>query len=329
MAVIKKKWSRLVSDLGIYDKLSGFVGYIDAIEVLRGQVLGVQDYTETISSLYEFVTDSFFKYNPVMPKRNLWNDLDIFLSSYKEYDSRIITLIHLKLQEYLGFYKKMLEDKGVSRALLYSKNYQNLANSMSETSRDSTQNSSESNSSSLSGSNSKESVGSSTKRTTGNKNELGRKIHSETPQNSALYDSQTGSIGDALFDQAIADYASSLDRNKVGTDYQDNEGVENESNDTTNESRSETGNSSLSGSQKDSASGSTETTNEGSSATKVTGTTWEESRKNLDLVFYNELKDYIFRLPELVYSYYSIDTKPFTDLYKDFIQYIESLESQE
>ena len=229
----------------------------------------------------------------------------------------------------MAFYEKLLRDKGVSRALLYNKNYQNLANSMSETSRDSSQSSSESNSSSLSGTNTKESVGASSKRTTGNRNELGRKIHSETPQNSALYDSTSASIGDALFDQAIADYASSLDRNKVGTDYQDNEGIENETNDTTNESRSESGNSSVSGSQQDSASANTETTNKGSSATSVTGTTWEEARKNLDLVFYNELKNYIMSLPYKVYSWYSIDTIPFPDLQGMFLEYVNMITSDD
>lgn len=294
MAVIKKKWNRFVGDLGAYSLLADFNGYITGLDDLRRTKLNVND-PEGIEDLFDYVMEHFIKYNPVT-NSNYWKDMDIFLSSFKQYDTRFINLIRLKLQEYVGFYKKVLTDNGVTRALLYSKSYQNLANSSSETSRESSQDNTETTSSSASGS----------------RNELGRKIHSETPQNSSLYNA-TESTADTLFDTAIADYASNLDRNKVSSSSSD----------------SESGSSRLQGSQEDSATGSTETSNEGSSSTSVTGTTWEEGQKNLELVFYNELKEYIARIPEMIYNHYSIDTKPFTELQKDFYDYIKSLESVE
>ena len=107
----------------------------------------------------------------------------------------------------------------------------------------------------------------------GNASSVERGTNSETPQNSSLYNpSQPES--DSLFDEAIADYASNINKNKA----------------------------------------STESSNEGSSETLITGGTWVEEKKNLQLVFFNELKEYIISIPDRIYSYYSIDTVPFTEL---------------
>lgn len=119
-----------------------------------------------------------------------------------------------------------------------------------------------------------------------------RGTNSETPQNSNLYNpSQPES--DSLFDEAIADYASNINKNKA----------------------------------------SSESSNEGNSQTLVTGGTWDEQKKNLQLVFFNELKEYIISIPDRIYSYYSIDTVPFTELqvlrgkyYKELADLLESYE---
>ena len=100
-----------------------------------------------------------------------------------------------------------------------------------------------------------------------------RGINSETPQNSSLYDSQQPE-SDALFDQAIADYASNINKSKA----------------------------------------SQSSSNEGSSTTVVTGGTWEEQKKNIQLIFFNELKEYIVSIPDRIYSWYSIDTVPVPEL---------------
>ena len=119
-----------------------------------------------------------------------------------------------------------------------------------------------------------------------------RGTNSETPQNSSLYNpSQPES--DSLFDEAIADYASHINKNKA----------------------------------------SSESSNKGNSETLVTGGTWDEQKKNLQLVFFNELKEYIISIPDRIYSYYSIDTIPFTELqvlrgkyYKELADLLESYE---
>lgn len=115
----------------------------------------------------------------------------------------------------------------------------------------------------------------------GNSDNLERGINSNTPQNSSLYDSEHPE-SDAKFDQAIADYASTIDKNKA-------------------HATSHT---------------------EGSSGTTVSGTTWEEGKKNIQMMFFNELKDYIFSIPERIYSFYSLETIPAPELTKKFIEHL-------
>ena len=122
----------------------------------------------------------------------------------------------------------------------------------------------------------------------GSSSMIDRGINSETPQNSLLYDSQDPA-SDTKFDEAIATYASNIDKNKSATS----------------------------------------SSSEGTSGTTATGVTWEEARKNVLLLFFNELKDFIMSIPERIYAWYSIDTMPFIDLHKEFIDYIKTLESQE
>lgn len=115
----------------------------------------------------------------------------------------------------------------------------------------------------------------------GNSDNLERGINSNTPQNSSLYDSEHPE-SDAKFDQAIADYASTIDKNKAHTTSH----------------------------------------TEGTSGTTVSGTTWEEGKKNIQMMFFNELKDYIFSLPERIYSFYSLETIPEPELAKKFIEHL-------
>ena len=85
---------------------------------------------------------------------------------------------------------------------------------------------------------------------------------------------------DAKFDEAIYNYASNLGKNKA---------------DSTSHS-------------------------EGDSTTTVSGTTWEEAKKNLQMVYFNELKDYLYSIPERIYSWYSIDCLPAPELYRQFVE---------
>lgn len=114
----------------------------------------------------------------------------------------------------------------------------------------------------------------------GNSSSLERGTNSNTPQNSALYD-PSHPESDALFDQAIADYASNIDKNKASTTSH----------------------------------------TEGTSDTTVSGTTWDEAKRNVQMFFYNELKDFIFSLPERIYSHYSLSTIPAPELAKKWFEH--------
>ena len=236
MAIKKIKWTTLVTQLNAQDILVGADTELEYIDNKINALTGSMSSNE-LTDLMKYVNDYHLK-----PSNSLvWKDLDIYVSSFKENDRRFILLLKNKLREYIGFYRKILTDAGIQRALVYDKTYQN----------------------------------------SGNASSVERGTDSVTPQNSGLYD-PAHPESDSLFDKAIADFASSIDKNKA----------------------------------------SSESHSQGGSTTNVTGVTWEEGKKNLQLLFYNELKDYIMSLPERIYSYYSIDTIPAPELAKKCYQHL-------
>lgn len=118
----------------------------------------------------------------------------------------------------------------------------------------------------------------------GNSSAIERGFNSNTPQNSMLYNA-VEATADTNFDQAIADYASTIDKNKSKTTSH----------------------------------------TDGNSDTTVSGTTWEEGKRNVELFYFNELKDYIFSLPERIYHYYSLETVPAPELFKFFIEHLQAV----
>ena len=242
MAVKKIKWNQLMNSLTTRNILSTLNEDIrDIDETLNDFVYHSNNYLDGIYTIVLNICSS-------TEENNSWYDLDIFISSFKENDKRFVNLVATKLREYIAFYKKILNDNGVQRALVYSKEYSNL----------------------------------------GDSNSSDRGTDSVTPQYSHLYD-PAHPESDELFDQAIANFASSINKSK-------------------NSAHSET---------------------EGESTTNVTGTTWEEGKKNIQMMFFNELKDYIMSIPERIYSYYSLDTMPVRFLHEEFVNYIKALDSIE
>lgn len=118
----------------------------------------------------------------------------------------------------------------------------------------------------------------------GNSSTVNRNTESVTPQNPNLYNADE-ETANTLFDQAIADYASSINK------------------------------------AKDSSNSHTE----GESTTNVTGVTWDEQKKNLQMLFYNELCDYLISIPERIYNHYSLDTIPALELTKLFFEHINEV----
>jgi len=232
MAVKKITWKTLMTQISAKTELELFVNDITSLDDALNENLGYS--AKPLKLLMESVTEDIM----TPSNQGLWKDLPIWVSSYRENDKRFVYLVSSKLREYIGFYKKILEDEGVQRRLVYSKEYSNLGSA------------------------------SSTERGT----------DSVTPQNSNLYDSEHPE-SDSLFDEAIANYASSINKNKANSS----------------------------------------TSSSGDSVTNVTGTTWEEQKKNLQMFYYNELKEYIMSLPERFYSYYSLETIPAPELFKMFV----------
>ena len=170
------------------------------------------------------ISNDYLKPSNSPNARGLWEDLPIYLSSFKLKDRRVCLQIKDNLIRYLKFLLKMTNDEGLQRKMVVSRNFANN-NSSSNTDKN---------------------------------------VYSETP-----------SIELQDFEEAIK-YASNVSRN-------DN-----------------TGSSSQSG-----ASGET-----------ATNVNWEEALKNLQFAFYNEIVDYIISIPSELYNYYSLDSRPITELVK-------------
>ena len=245
MAIMKKTWNQLITSVDAQDIFDDISQELESIDNYFNSNL-VSFRSKDLKDLMLYVDRYLLKPSQLEGEVyiNVWQDLPIYVSSFKFSDRRFILLLKNKLREYVGFYLKLVQDSGVSRNLSYKKDYLN----------------------------------------SGEASSVERGSNSETPNYSALYDS-THPESDSLFDQAIADYASNINKTKASSTNR----------------------------------------NAGSSLTEVTGSTWEEQKKNLELVFFNELKDFIASLPERIYSYYAVDTVPFTELTREYFKYLYSL----
>ena len=58
----------------------------------------------------------------------------------------------------------------------------------------------------------------------------------------------------------------------------------------------------------------------GTSYERAKNLTWDEGMKNLRLVFYNDLVDFISSIPNIVYNYYCLDSRPAPDLVRGYYE---------
>ncbi len=163
----------------------------------------------------------------------IWEDLPIYLSSYKENDRRLSLHIKDNLKRYIRFYTKMITDDGLAKRIVINRTFENTTEGES----------------------------------------TDKNIYSETP-----------SIELDNFEEGIK-YASNLSQN---------------SNDNTLNASGE---------------------NEEISKT----TTWEEELKNVRFAFYNDLIDYIEKIPNLLYEYYALDSRPAKELIKATHEYFKTI----
>ena len=57
--------------------------------------------------------------------------------------------------------------------------------------------------------------------------------------------------------------------------------------------------------------------------------TWEDNRRNMELVFFRDITYYIMKIPYLVYDYYALDQYPFPDTLKRFYENLEAVLTNE
>lgn len=233
MAVLKLTWNELLTGKPVLTKAEYDGLFADIDELLNSKI------DENLSvSLMKDVYDDVVDYYLTVGDNNNWKDLDIWLSSFKRNDRRIFNQIRLKLLQYLGFYKKILNDDGIARSVITHRSY--------------------SDSNSSSGTN--------------------NSAYSETPQ----VDVSTATLPDI---EDTLQYLSNVTHNK-----DDIEG-----------------------------------SREGESDLTVSSKTWDEEQKNLSLIFYNALCEYVVRIPEMIYNYYCLETNPVPDLLLKSVDYFKAL----
>ena len=64
---------------------------------------------------------------------------------------------------------------------------------------------------------------------------------------------------------------------------------------------------------------------EGSSDFELKSFNWDEALRNMKMVFYNDLVNYILSLPILVYNYYALDEYPVQESVIQYFKYIKDL----
>lgn len=233
--IIKKKWIEILTQNNVGDyalSQTGLNNLVDEVDLLFTKQYN-PDATSKDGRLSNIYLEIISHFVTNTEEDNYWADMPVWLSSYNFKNKAPFGEVILRLTQYLGFYKKILTDKGLARTVVTHRDYRNMGRSKSE-----------------------------------NKN-----INSETPQ-----------IQLTEFDDMLQ-YVS----------------LANKTND---ETKSQT---------------------KGDSDLSVTSKSFDEEEKNLKLIFYNDLCDYIRRIPHWLYSQYALDSLPATAIVEETFKYFKSL----
>lgn len=196
------------------------------------ETTGSSDNDKRLTNIYLDIINHYTSTSETGVNENYWKDMPIYVSSYNYRLKAPFGEVILRLTQYLGFYKKILTDKGLARSVVTHRDYRNAGHSEGT-----------------------------------NKN-----TNSETPQIETDFDD-------------IIKYASSLTKNEDET----------------------------------------ESSTWGDSDLSVESKSWEEEEKNLKLVFYNDLCDYIKRIPQWLYSQYALDCLPAKAIVEETFKYFKEL----
>ena len=231
MAIKKTTWTKLIQRNSEFTAEKALLSTTDIMNQLSAVDAGLvaKGMVGYLSALHTTMLTRYINQSA----NEVWKDLPIYISTYKEHDFRIWYLIADSLTRYLSFYKKILTDDGFARRFVYDRQFHN---------------------------------------------------ESATSQSNKDYNSETPNIELDNFEDAIK-YASSLSKQE-----QDAEGEQ-----------------------------------AGTSQDVHTGKTFDEAIKNARLIYFNELADYIARIPNMIYKYYSLDSMPVTGVIIESREYLRSL----
>lgn len=238
----KKTWKQLIktsnnftNEIALFNLTTNteLASLVSSIDSLLGQKVGMTNLSN-LSSVLSCIADNYLyaRYDT-----GLWDDMTIWLSSFKEKDKRGFLSIYHRLVEYCGFYKKILTDDGLAKQITTNRSYADTGSS-TQTSKD---------------------------------------ANSETPQID-----MTDSEGNLDFNEAMK-YASNLSSNE----------------------------------------GHSDSNRYGSSQVSISSKSWDEQLQNTRLIFYNDLIDYISKIPELLYHFFCLETVPYPDIVKQTLYSIK------
>lgn len=231
MAIKKTTWTKLIqrnSEFSAEKALLSSTAITSQLSAIDNAIQG-KGMVGYISALHTTMLDRYINQSA----NEIWKDLPIYISTYKEHDFRIWYLLADSLTRYLAFYLKILTDDGFARRFIYDRSFTNRSN---------------------------------------------------TSQTNKGYNSETPQIALQNFDEAI-NYASSLNKEEQVA----------------------------SGGQA------------GTSQDVHTGKTFDEAIKNARLIFFNDLADWIAKIPNMVYKYYALDSMPVTGVIIESREYLRGL----
>ena len=230
----KKKWIEILQENNVGDYAVNQLGLYALItevdDLFTKQCNPLATNYNRLKNIFNEVVDHFLT-NTVAD--NYWADMPIFISSYNFKNKAPFGELVLRLTQYLGFYKKVLTDKGIARSVVTHRSYSNQG---------------------------------------------------ESDGNNKNYNSETPQINIDNFDDAIK-FASNLAKNEDHT----------------------------------------ESSSSGESDLDVKSKSWDEEEKNLKYIFYNDLCDFVRKMPQWIYSQYALDSMPFPDLIQETFNYFKDL----
>lgn len=126
MAVKKMTWKTLIKNKSTLSSLnagSAIVSLLTNIDNKLKDLYQIAGYN-SVSTIYARVMTQYFYKST---QTSLWDDMEIYLSSFKENDETILLSLAHKLTEYAGFYYKVLTDKGFAKKITIGRQYQDTS----------------------------------------------------------------------------------------------------------------------------------------------------------------------------------------------------------